>query len=265
MNFQEWYDQTLGHQIDIDGAYGDQCVDVAMSWAQFCFPGHQWPELLGHGDAKDLFGAANPDFFEKLTGITPTQGDMVVFGATPTNPYGHIAVVISADASHMQVIEQNGFNPSGVAYVATRPYNNIIGYLRPKGEQNMSTPLAPNLVDDLYGAYTGHQPTETDHANWDGKPVEELMAALASTPDTINYNALKAHNAEEAAKVPALEAKIAELEGKLAELPAQPTPVENPVTPVTPPAFPEIHVQQKSLLQVIGDFLSKIFIGTKKG
>lgn len=141
-NFNTWYNQTINRPIDIDGTFGDQCVDIAMSWAQFCFPGHQWPELLGYGDAKDLFNAASVSFFDKLPNQQAKQGDLVVFGATATNPYGHIAAVISDDGTTMVVIEQNGFNPSGVSYVAHRPHNNVIGFLRPKTqleEEEMSS------------------------------------------------------------------------------------------------------------------------------
>lgn len=150
MNFQTWYDQTLGKPIDVDGAFGDQCVDVAMSWAQFCFPGHKWPELLGYGDAKDLFNASNANYFEKLSPQTAHQGDLVVFGATSTNPYGHIAVVVNGYADSMNVIEQNGFNPSGVAYLAQRPYNNVIGLLRPKGLDMSKEALTKAEVELIY-------------------------------------------------------------------------------------------------------------------
>lgn len=144
--FQDWLNKTIGKQVDIDKYAGDQCVDVAMSWAEYLYPGHKWPELLGYGNAKDLFSAASPIYFDKVM-KNPQQGDMVVFGATNTNPYGHIAVVINAGDT-LDVIEQNGFNPSGVAYEAHRPYANIIGYLRPKGASMAKT--ADQKADELY-------------------------------------------------------------------------------------------------------------------
>lgn len=147
MSFQNWYNASINKPIDVDGAFGDQCVDVAMSWAQYLYPGHGWPELLGYGNAKDLFGTSNAAYFNKVNDRPAHPGDMVVFGPTPTNPYGHIAVVRSADNSYMQVIEQNGFNPSGVAYNAQRPYNNVIGLLRPKileGSQDVKIENADN-------------------------------------------------------------------------------------------------------------------------
>jgi hypothetical protein len=179
VNFQAWYNKSLGQPIDIDQAFGDQCVDVAMSWAEYCFPGHKWPELLGYGDAKDLYAAANAAFFDKLQNIVPQQGDMAIFGATSTNPYGHIAVVINGYQNAMNVIEQNGFNPSGVAYLAQRPYSNVIGYLRPKGVKVL-TKEQIIMIHKL--AFDGKEPGPGLVDGWVGKNLDDFVNALWNDP-----------------------------------------------------------------------------------
>lgn len=134
--FDNWYQSVIGQPVDIDGYYGDQCVDLDMSWSEYRFKPHKWPELLGFGNATDLFRTASPVYFGKIpysAGVVPQQGDMGVIAGHSGNPEGHTYVVISATASSQHVIEQNGYNPSGVAYTTDRGYSYVIGFLRPKG------------------------------------------------------------------------------------------------------------------------------------
>lgn len=163
-NFQDWFDQSIGRLIDMDGDGSMDCVDIPESWSRFLWPNISATTTLGYGDAKDHFANASSDYWDKLTGIIPQQGDVVVFGATPFNKYGHIAVVISADNSGMSVIEQNTYTQAA-AYTAQRPYINVTGYLRPKGVDMIQTDdeaaevvrgefkrePQPNEVSDLKG------------------------------------------------------------------------------------------------------------------
>ena len=61
------------------------------------------------------------------------QGDAVVFGATPTNKYGHVAIVLETFPTYLVVFEQDGFKQDG-AKIAKWDYKNVIGYLRPWSE-----------------------------------------------------------------------------------------------------------------------------------
>lgn len=138
--FTDWKKKAIGRHIDVDHAYGAQCVDVALDYAQYCFPGHSWRELLGYGNAKDLFKASNPKYWSKVVNNpnnakqVPPQGSVIIYNAFRGNPYGHIAVVDSSNARGVNVIEQNGFNPGGKAFEVFRTYGQlpIIGWLVPK-------------------------------------------------------------------------------------------------------------------------------------
>lgn len=120
-------------QIDFDKAFGSQCVDV---FRQYC------KEVLGIKEhtgsvegAKDLY--LNFDnmklmqkYFQKI--YTPRKGDIVIFNKTPTNKYGHVAIVIYATRKTLVVFEQNGFDQKKGSYINIRTFDNVLGFLRGK-------------------------------------------------------------------------------------------------------------------------------------
>lgn len=142
VRFGPWLTSIVGKGINVDKYAGNQCVDVIMSFVQYIYPQHTWEQLLGYGNAKDLYAGADPkqERLQKIpykAGMKFQRGDIVFYGAVPGNPFGHVLVVTSRHfknlGSTFNAVEQNGFNPSGVAYKITRPYtDNIIGVLRPK-------------------------------------------------------------------------------------------------------------------------------------
>lgn len=137
MNFQAWKNGAIGRHINVDGQFGDQCVDVAMDYVQFLF--HKpWNVVLGYGNAKDLYGASSSAYFQKILNNhndpnqLPKQGDLVVYGGHDGNPYGHIGVCDSASPKGVNLIQQDGFNPAGACFEALHGWANCIGWLRPR-------------------------------------------------------------------------------------------------------------------------------------
>lgn len=120
-------------QIDFDKAFGSQCVDVFRQYSK---------EVLGIKEhtgavegAKDLY--LNFDkmklmqkYFVKI--YTPRKGDIVVFNKTPTNKYGHVAIVVYATRKTLVVFEQNGFDQKKGSYITLRDFENVLGFLRGK-------------------------------------------------------------------------------------------------------------------------------------
>lgn len=139
LSFQQWKASVIGHRVDVDHTFGDQCVDVAMSYVQNLF-GKPWQQILGYGNAKDLYNASSSSYFTKVlnnhanASQVPPQGAVVVFGVTKTNPYGHIGVVDSASSRGINLIQQDGFNPSGICFEAFRLWtaSPCIGWLIPR-------------------------------------------------------------------------------------------------------------------------------------
>lgn len=150
-DFTTWKNSVLGVGIDIDHAFGDQCVDVVLSWCQAVYPTVSWGTFFNTGiNAKDLYNSANLTYFERISNDhsnpnqLPEQGDIAVFGPSPqtgytsifTNPDGHCGVVDSADTGGIWLIQQDGSNPVGVTFEKYRSwhYTECVGWLRPKAD-----------------------------------------------------------------------------------------------------------------------------------
>lgn len=111
----EWLATAPGVAMNPDGHYGLQCVDLADQYAQDIF-GVPWPQSMGGVQgAKQLLDAAPDEFWIRTDNdpnnpnLTPKQGDLVVFGGSAINQWGHVAVCDTADANGMWVIQQDGF------------------------------------------------------------------------------------------------------------------------------------------------------------
>ena len=134
MTLAEFVEKYNGKKIDYDGHYGAQCVDV---FRQYCKDVLAIPHTGGVVGAAELFTKyeAMPleqKYFERIpykAGMQPEAGDVVVFGATQTNQYGHVAIVLVATTEDIAVFEQDGFAQDG-AHVGSWSYRRVLGFLR---------------------------------------------------------------------------------------------------------------------------------------
>ena len=91
-----------------------QCVEFVKRYYYEIYD-HKMPYSYGH--AKDLFDASLEDggfneeraLFQYQNGSVskPRSGDIVVFGATDTNPFGHAGIICSVNEDHIILIQQN--------------------------------------------------------------------------------------------------------------------------------------------------------------
>ena len=156
----EWLATAPGTGFNLDQAYGYQCVDLADSNAQTMF-GVSWAKTLGGvNGAKQLMSTASTTYFEKIWNdanrpdLIPRPGDIIIWGGSTINEWGHVAVVKTATRDGVTVVQQDGFapplvwvqNPNGQgggyysnkpAHLATLGYYGegtgmVSGWLRPK-------------------------------------------------------------------------------------------------------------------------------------
>ena len=135
MDTKQFVDEYFGKKVDFDGVYGYQCVDLFRQFNKDVFG---FPHTGGVEGAKDLYEnygklAVEKQYYEQIKkdGVVPIEGDIVVFGATPSNKYGHVAIVLWASKKVMVVAEQNGMTQKGFEIVV-RTYDNCLGFLRRK-------------------------------------------------------------------------------------------------------------------------------------
>ena len=133
MNLDEFIFKYEGKNVDYDGAYGFQCVDLFRQYVKEVL---DVPEHTGTvNGAKDLF--LNFDkmpkmkkYFDKV--YPPKPGDIVVFNRTEKNPYGHVAIVVHATNKAVVTFEQDGYRPMKGCYINVWQPEFILGFLRGK-------------------------------------------------------------------------------------------------------------------------------------
>ena len=135
MYLEQFITKYCGKKVDFDKAFGAQCVDI---FRQYCRDVLDIPHTGIVDGAKDLYEKygdlpVEKKYFTRLSkSAAPQYGMVAVWGATPTNKYGHVAIVVAKlDASTLLVFEQNGIAQDG-AKLVRRDTKNLLGYLKLK-------------------------------------------------------------------------------------------------------------------------------------
>lgn len=135
MTVDEFVEKSKGTKVDFDKAYGAQCVDLFRQYCADVLGAKKQPAAVV--GAKDFYGnyvndGALQELFEKLpAGAAPESGDVVFWGASAGNKYGHVAIVLGCEGHSLTVLEQDGFRQDG-AKVVRRFTDGVLGYMRPK-------------------------------------------------------------------------------------------------------------------------------------
>lgn len=137
MKLEQFLTKYCGKKVDFDGVYDAQCTDI---FRQYCQDVLNIPHTGSVDGARELY-ERYPDlpkekkYFTRLTRkAIPQYGYVAVWGATATNKFGHVAIVIcKLSATSLLVFEQNGFQLDGAKFVE-RSTTNLLGYLKFKGE-----------------------------------------------------------------------------------------------------------------------------------
>nr|DAL60482.1 MAG TPA_asm: Endolysin [Caudoviricetes sp.] len=127
ISLTQFIKKYLGTKVDFDGKFGPQCVDLARQYYSEVLDVPQFPPVEG---AKDII--KNPG---KLKVIKEdlladySAGDVLVWGASKTNKYGHVAILVAIyNTKYFIVLEQDGFKQDGVE-LAFRSRENLLGGL----------------------------------------------------------------------------------------------------------------------------------------
>ena len=141
MSIDEFINKTVNTGVDFDGAYGAQCVDLFRQYAKDVL---EIPKHTGAVEgAKDLWLnyenlPIEMAYFDKKRGtMAAQQGDVAIWDATPSNKYGHVAIVISPwGKDSLLVYEQDGTKKPGQegygARFKLRSKCKLLGFLRRK-------------------------------------------------------------------------------------------------------------------------------------
>lgn len=132
MNLNTFCTTYHGQKVDFDGVCGAQCVDLFRQYNKDVWGNPRLEGLGENGGAKDLWlkydqMPITKKYLRKVT--KPACGDIVVFGATSANKYGHVAIFLAQNGDDMLVFEQNGYTQDGAKYV-WRSAQGMLGALR---------------------------------------------------------------------------------------------------------------------------------------
>lgn len=132
MNLSIFCMKYHGQKVDFDGVCGAQCVDLFRQYNKDVWGNPRLEGLGENGGAKDLWLKYDQMSITKkyLCKVAkPVCGDVVVFGATLTNKFGHVAIFLAQEGNDMLVFEQNGYTQDGAKY-AWRSTQGMLGALR---------------------------------------------------------------------------------------------------------------------------------------
>ncbi|MCI9356788.1 MAG: CHAP domain-containing protein [Lachnospiraceae bacterium] len=110
----QWVQSQVGKSIDADGVYGAQCVDLILAYYDYLGV----PRSSGNG--KDYAHNALPAGWQRLQGGAPQAGDILVYGGSAGNPYGHVAIFESERVHYHQ-----NFNGKPSVQRITYRYNGL--------------------------------------------------------------------------------------------------------------------------------------------
>lgn len=127
MTLTQFINKYLGTKVDFDGAYGAQCVDL---YRQYCADVLQVPQSPGVEGAKDIIDRPGSLSVTRDSLLADySRGDVLIWGATKTNKYGHVAILVCVyNTKYFVVLEQDGFKQDGVK-LAFRSRENLLGCL----------------------------------------------------------------------------------------------------------------------------------------
>ena len=133
MNFADFIIKYNGKKVDFDGEDGPQCMDLYRQYCQDVI-GCPHTGTVNPDGAKALYlkfsDRKEKEYFNRFSPNLARFGDVIVWDATATNKYGHVAIVVEAyQQDEVLVFEQDGFKQDGAKF-AIRGLKSALGILR---------------------------------------------------------------------------------------------------------------------------------------
>ena len=131
MTLTQFIKTNQGKKVDFDGKYGAQCVDLYRAYCRDVLDIQQTPAVAG---AKDIITKPGVLEVTRDSALADySRGDILVWDATSSNKYGHVAILVAVyNTKYFVVFEQDGFRQDG-ARLAFRSREGLLGCLWRKG------------------------------------------------------------------------------------------------------------------------------------
>lgn len=139
-----WANSQIGKYINVDGAYGNQCVDLIMAYYQYLGVSR----VSGHG-YQYAYNSLPSGWtrIQNTPSFVPEPGDIVVWTTAIGGGYGHVAIFLYGDTNSFTSLDQNW--PKGTScQKVTHNYNAVWGVIRPDFKSSETdNPTVSNKVE----------------------------------------------------------------------------------------------------------------------
>jgi hypothetical protein len=139
MKLREFIETYLGKEVDFDGRYKGQCVDL---FRQYCHDVLELPtQPRGVTGAADFWTNYESDpvlqaAFDKIANTPagiPQFGDVVIWNKKAGGGLGHIAIFIEGYVMYFTSLDQN-WPTLSVVTETSHSYDHVVGWLHPKAQ-----------------------------------------------------------------------------------------------------------------------------------
>jgi len=134
MTFKEFIEKYTGKEVDFDGYYGTQCMDLMHQYVYDVLE-EKDKTLLAAPSAYEVFKNFRwENLFEKINNTPsglPEEGD-IMFWNTGVGKWGHVAMFVDGDLDSFNSFDANW--PTGsLPKMINHTYKSVAGWLRYKG------------------------------------------------------------------------------------------------------------------------------------
>lgn len=153
MTYNEFIKKHKGVAVDIDGAAGAQCVDLATAYfyevfnsniKNFWFDAHHFWDLFNN----NAWLKKNMTKIENKPETVPQKGDVAVWKGSLNGGWGHIAICTGeGDTTYFYSYDQNWTGNHDACTKIKHNYNHIAGFLRPKDQSKIEKEATSNTKD----------------------------------------------------------------------------------------------------------------------
>jgi hypothetical protein len=135
MTLDEFVTTYNGKKVDFDKQYGNQCVDLFRQYVKDVLKTPQPKGVIG---AKEFWSnrTSDPVLISYYTPYVntpefiPLAGDVVIWGPTNYNEYGHVAIFLEGGVNSFKSFDQNYPTLYHPCAVTTHSYKDVLGVLR---------------------------------------------------------------------------------------------------------------------------------------
>lgn len=190
--FNEFKNKYLGKKVDIDGAYGGQCVDLFNAWNKDyngvyinCRPSG-YARSLAENKANN--GMLN--YFKETQVNNMIEGTVVVYGKCKFAPEGHVCFFIKDNGNGTYRALQQNYNNKQYVTIDNNPYEGIIGAFIPNQLIRTSTNIDEIARAVIRGDYGNGEERKQKLGNLYSEVQARVNEMLGNSSNSANIDEL---------------------------------------------------------------------------